>query len=74
MPNLNLPTQIRDAIAALGLTLYGASQIVGAETDEALKTIHYRLTRYTSKNPPESIRQLETTLSALGYRIELVKK
>ena len=74
MTTPNLPTQISNAIAARGLTLYGASQIIGAETDEALKTVHYRLTRYTSDTPPESIRQLEETLDALGYRLEIVGK
>jgi hypothetical protein len=70
----NLPAQIRDAIAARGLSLYGASQIIGAETDEALPTIHRRLTVYTSENPPKAIWQLEEALDALGYRIEIVEK
>lgn len=69
----NLPAQIRDAIAARGLTLYGASQLIGAETDEDLKAIHKRLTKYTTI-PPVSVRQLEETLDALGYRIEIVEK
>ena len=69
----NLPTQISEAIAARGLTLYGASQIIGAETDEPLKQVHYRLSRYT-QNVPRSIRQLEEALEALGYRLEIVEK
>ena len=70
----NLPTQISEAIAARGLTLYGAAQIVGAETDEEIKTIHRRLTAYTSSKPPKAIWQMEEALNALGYRIEIVEK
>ena len=68
----NLPTQISNAIAARGLTLYGASQIVGAETDEDLRTVHRRLTAYTTK-PPKAIWQLEEALKALGYQIQIVE-
>jgi hypothetical protein len=70
---LNLPTQISQAIAARCLTLYGASQIVGAETDEELKTVHRRLTAYTTK-PPRALWQLEEALEALGYRLKIVEK
>lgn len=71
MPNPTISAQLRAALAAQNLTLYGASQIVGAKTDEDLKTIHRRLTAYTGENPPKSIAQLEQLCSALGLAITI---
>lgn len=53
-----------------GLTAYGASQVIGAETDEALKTIHARLSRWKKKDPLEVIRR---DLKILGYEIKVEK-
>lgn len=55
MINLTVPEQLRAALAAQKLTIYGASQIVGAETDEDLRTVHRRITSYISDRPPKSI-------------------
>jgi hypothetical protein len=69
--NPTIPAQIRAALAAQNLTLYGASQIVGASTDEALATVHRRITAYTSDNPPQSIAQLEQLCKVLGLTITI---
>lgn len=53
-------------------TLYGMAQVIGAETDEPLKTIHYRLTRY-KQNLAESILNLDKDLTALGYTLKIEK-
>lgn len=74
MTNPTIPAQFRASLDALNLTLYGASQIVGAETDEELKTVHVRLTRLTSDTPPKSIAQLEQALDALGLQITITNK
>jgi len=74
MSNPTIPAQLRASLDALNLTLYGASQIVGAETDEDLKTVHRRITAYTSETPPKSISQLEQTLDALGLQITITSK
>jgi hypothetical protein len=66
-----IPTQLRAALDAQNLTLYGASLIVGAETDEGIKTVHRRITSYTSDRPPKSIAQLEQTLDALGLQLTI---
>jgi hypothetical protein len=55
------------------LTLYGLALVIGAETDESIKTIHYRLTRYC-QDLPVSIRNLDRDLEALGYQIKIEKK
>ena len=71
MPN-SISEQLKAAIASKGLTLYGAALIVGAEdTDTPTKTIHKRLTAYTSDNPPKSLVQLEETCRALGLTITI---
>jgi hypothetical protein len=66
-----IPAQLRAALDGKTLTIYGAAQIVGAETDEALKAVHYRLTSYTSDSPPKTIRQLEEVCAALGLTITI---
>lgn len=68
-----IPTQLRAALDAQNLTLYGASLIIGAETDEAIKTIHRRLSSYID-GPPQSIAQLEKALDALGLRLVITDK
>ncbi len=69
--NPTIPAQLRAALAAQNLTIYGASQMVGAETDEALATVHRRITAYTSDNPPKTVAQLEQLCKALGLTITI---
>jgi hypothetical protein len=66
-----IPEQLRAALDGKALTIYGAAQIVGAETDEALKAVHGRITAYTSDSPPKTIRQLEEVCKALGLTITI---
>lgn len=67
-----LSKEIRAILDDRNLTLYGASQIIGAETDEELKTIFARLTRWGDRDP-KWWTDLTATLGALGYRIQIVK-
>ena len=67
--------QLKAAINAQGLTLYGAALTIGAdEPDIPLKTIHKRLTAYTSDNPPKSIVQFEEACNALGLEIRILSQ
>jgi hypothetical protein len=53
------------------LSIYGASQILAAETDENLKTIHRRISCWI-KAEPRQWTDLEAFLNALGYQIEIL--
>lgn len=64
---------LRDRLNYLSLTIYGASQIVGAETDEEIRTIHRRLTRHL-KADPESIQRYANDIRALGGELVIVWK
>jgi hypothetical protein len=55
------------------LTIYGASQLIAAETDEGLKTIHRRLTCWIRAEPRQWT-DLDTFLDIMGYQIEITKK
>lgn len=66
---MNLQKVLND----LNLTPYGASQVIGAKTDEPLTTIQMRWSRWL-KRMPESIVALERDLNALGYTIEIKKR
>jgi hypothetical protein len=57
----------------MNLTIYGASQIIAAETDEELKTIHRRLSCWIREEPRQWT-DLEAFLDAMGYEIEIFKK
>lgn len=70
---MNLSKRLQDILDAENLTIYGASQIVEAETAEPLKTIHQRLARYL-KSPPGSYLAIEKTLAALGYEVRIEKR
>jgi len=67
-------TDLSEALQSIldeqNLTIYGASQIIGAETDEPLKTIHERLSQWL-KRPPKSWQSIEIVLNALGYKITI---
>jgi hypothetical protein len=64
---------IQQILDTENLTIYGASQIIAAETDEKLKTIHRRLTCWIEKEPRQWT-DLKEFLDALGYQIEIFKK
>ena len=69
---LSISQQLKAAINAQGLTLYGAAMTIGADDPGTpLKTIHKRLTAYTSDNPPKSLVQLEQACKALGLTITI---
>lgn len=67
-----LSDQFQQVLDRENLTIYGASQIVGAETDETLNAIHKKISRLL-KTPPRQIKDIEAILAALGYRLEIVK-
>jgi hypothetical protein len=69
----NLPETLQSILDDQNLTIYGASQIIGAETDEPIKTIHRRLSEWLRKTPL-SWSAIEVALNALGYEIVIVKK
>lgn len=62
---------LKQALAERGLSLYGASQIIGTETDEALKAIHHRLSRWLAGKPPRWA-IAERDLSYLGYKLTIL--
>jgi hypothetical protein len=64
---------IQQILNAENLTIYGASQLIAAETDEELKTIHRRITCW-AKNEPRQFKDLEILLDVLGYQIKIFKK
>lgn len=62
--------QLQQRLDALNLTIYGASQIVGAETDEPIKTIHRRITRYLEADP-ETLVLFTEIIEALGGVVKI---
>jgi hypothetical protein len=64
---------VKEILDRENLTIYGASQIVGAETDEPLKTVHQRIRRWLQEQPRQW-KELEIFLEAMGYTIEIRKK
>jgi len=63
---------IRQILKERSLTLYGASKLISNETDEPIKTVHQRLTRYLDRSP-ESWAAIEADFRALGYKITIEK-
>lgn len=61
----------QEILSRENLTMYGAAQVIGAETDESIKTIHARWTRWKLKDPLAVIRR---DLEILGYQIEITRK
>ncbi len=51
---MRISVQLQQAVKRRGLTLYGLAQLIGAETDEPLKTIHQRLIGYTVNTQAEN--------------------
>ncbi len=70
---MNLSCSLRQILDEQNLTIYGAAQIVAAETDEPVKTAHQRITRYLQA-PPESWEAISVILTALGYEIRVEKR
>lgn len=64
--------KLRQIFDCEGLTIYGASQLIGADTDEPIKVIHQRLSRWFS-DEPSTLKHLEATVKALGYTIKIEK-
>lgn len=69
---MTIAQQLRALLDSHDLTLYKASKIVGAETDEELATIHKRLSRFVGNKPQKAIWQLERDCKALGYEVKIV--
>lgn len=69
----NLPVQLAQAIASLGLTTSTAARKIGDDM-AGYKAAYKRLTRFTDPYPPETIALLEADLEALGLEIVIVAK
>lgn len=66
--------QLQKTIAFHG-TKYRAAQIIGAETDEPLTTVHGRLRKWDANNGlPESITKLINDLYYLDFVIKIEPK
>lgn len=67
-----------EVLNACGLTVYGAAQVIGAETDEPLQVIEARLKSYLGEGRgitlDRALNQLIVDLDALGYELHLVRK
>lgn len=61
-------SRIQQVLDAENLTAYGASMIIGAETDEPIKTINQRINRWL-KRTPKTWKEIESSLGYLGYEI-----
>ena len=68
---MTIADQLKAAIVAKGLTLYGAAQFIGAKSDLPLKTVYRRLADMTSDNPPKTLQILQKTCEALGLTITI---
>jgi hypothetical protein len=66
MKNLN------DVLNAENLTVYGACQIIAAETDEKLGVLEKQINRHLY-DAPFIDSNLENLLLSLGYAVEIVK-
>ena len=75
----NLPADLTQAIASLGLTIPQAARKIGGDSLPAhqcprYKAAHKRLTKCTSETPPTSLALLEADLEALGLQITITPK
>ena len=69
---MELSHELRQILNEQNLKIYGAAQIVAAETDEPLKTVHDRISRFLKKEP-KTWSDLRVLLNALGYEVQIVK-
>lgn len=70
MSQTNYNELIQQRLDDLNLTIYGASRMIGAETDtdEDLKTLEQRIRRYC-KSDPESLTKWIEIIEALGGKV-----
>ena len=68
---ISIADQLKAAIVAKGLTLYGAAQFIGAKSGLPLKTVYRRMVDMTADNPPLSQQILQETCEALGLTITI---
>ena len=68
---MKISDQLKTAIVAKGLTLYGAAKLIGAKSGLPLKTVYRRLADMTVENPPLSQQILEETINSLGLTITI---
>ena len=68
---MKISDQLKAALTAKGLTLYGAAKLIGAESGLPLKTVYRRLADMTSDTPPLSLQIIEQTINALGLTITI---
>ena len=68
---MKISDQLKTAIVAKGLTLYGAAKLIGAKSGLPLKTVYRRLADMTSDNPPKTLQILQKTCDALGLTITI---
>jgi hypothetical protein len=66
-------SKLKQILKTENLTPYGASLIIGAETDEPIKTIDQRLNRWLIRTP-KTWKDIESSLSYLGYEIVIQKR
>ena len=71
---MSIADQLKAAIVAKGLTLYGAAQFIGAKSGLPLKTVYRRLVDMTSETPPLSQQILQETCEALGLTITITSE
>jgi hypothetical protein len=62
--------QLQERLNQQNLTIYGASQIVAAETDEVRETVEQRIRRYL-KSDPDSLRLYAEIVEALGGKLKI---
>ena len=68
---MKISDQLKTAIVAKGLTLYGAAKLIGAKSGLPLKTVYRRLADMTSDTPPKTLQVLQETCEALGLTITI---
>ena len=71
---MTIAQQLRAALTAKGLTLYGAAQFIGAKSDLPLKTVYRRLADMTADTPPLSLQILQGTCETLGLTITITSE
>ena len=71
---MKISDQLKAALTAKGLTLYGAAKLIGAESGLPLKTVYRRLADMTSDTPPLSLQIIEQTINALGLTITITSE
>ncbi len=68
----DLPKLVQQLLDEQNLTVYGLSQLIAAETDEPIKTIHERVSNMLKRSPKTWV-QTEQMFKAFGYKITIKK-